>query len=167
MFSVNKDMLIIKVTSNFNNIKVGFIHLAHSLWILLCLDGTSALLKLLLLLSSISLFSICLILSFFNTYLFFGKTASGGGVERGKQRIWSRLCTDRLTAVSLMGGSNSLTAVSRPEPKVRCATNWATQVPHDFLDIFLFNLFTPSFSLSLFDMPYEDSWFLMDLEREI
>ena len=47
---------------------------------------------------------------FFNIY--FWESASRGEVEKGGQRIRSRLCADSLTAASLMRGSNSQTARS-------------------------------------------------------
>ena len=50
------------------------------------------------------------------TYLFFERAQAGRGRKRG-QRIWSRLCADRLTAASLMWGLNSWTGRSWPEPK--------------------------------------------------
>ena len=43
---------------------------------------------------------------FFLMFIYFGASTSQGGSERGGQSIRSRLCTDRLTAGSLMRGSN-------------------------------------------------------------
>ena len=51
-----------------------------------------------------------LVLFFFNIY--FWESASGGGADRGGQRILSGLYADRLTAASLMWGSNSRIARS-------------------------------------------------------
>ena len=72
----------------------------------------------------------------FNIYL--GESASGEGAKIGGHRIWSRLCADRLTAVSPMWGLNSWTSRSWPEPKSDIQPTEPPSCPSFSFNVYLF-----------------------------
>ena len=76
--------------------------------------------------------------------------ASRGGEERGRQRIWSRLCTDSREPKAGLEFTN---CEIMTWAEVRCSTDWSTQMP----------LHVISFSLSIHSQTcrhncYESDW---------
>ena len=66
---------------------------------------------------------------FLNIYLFWAKRKREERQREGGQRTWRRLCTDGLTAASLMWDSNAWTARSWPELKSDAQPNEPPRCP--------------------------------------